>query len=90
MMDALIVRGLQDKQTIKPENGKSETEDGNSKSHSRRNRSIDHDEGSDPERTLRHRHDHAREHEIREIKIGNGIRKLSKDHYPTTEIRVRL
>ena len=27
-MDALTVRGPQDKDTIKPENGKSETEDG--------------------------------------------------------------
>ena len=63
-MDALIVRGLQNKQTIKPENGKSETEDGNSKSHSRQNRSIDHDGGSDPERTSRDIHYQARGREI--------------------------
>ena len=43
MMEALTVRGPPDKDTIKPENGKSETEDGNSKSHSRRNLSKDHD-----------------------------------------------
>ena len=47
-MDALTVRGPQDKDTIKPENGKSETEDGNSKSRSRRNLSKDRDGGSDP------------------------------------------
>ena len=75
-MDALIVRGLQDKQTIKPENGKSETEDGNSKSHSRRNLSKDRDGGSDPKRTSRDRHDQARGREIREWEIINRRRKL--------------
>ena len=87
-MDALIVRGLQDKQTIKPENGKSETEDGNSKSHSRRNRSIDHDGGSDPERTSRDRHDQARGREIREWEIVNRRRKL--EILLSTESKQRL
>ena len=64
MMDALTVRGPQDKDTIKPENGKSETEDGNSKSCSRRNLSKDHDRGPDSERTWRPRQDQTREWEI--------------------------
>ena len=70
-MDALNMRGPHDKDTIKPENGKSETEDGNSKSHSRRNLSKDRDGGSDPKRTSRDRHDQARGREIREWEIIN-------------------
>ena len=76
VMDALTVRGPQDKDTIKPENGKSETEDGNSKSRSRRNLSKDCDGGSDPKRTSRDRHDQAREREIREWEIINQRWKL--------------
>ena len=71
MMEALTLRGLQDKDTIKPENRNSETNDGSSKSHSRRNLSKDHDGGSDPERTSRDRHDQARGQEIREREIVN-------------------
>ena len=61
--------GLQETDTIKPEdrkpeNGKSQTEDGNSKSRSRRTLSKDHDGGYDPERTSRDRHDQARGWEI--------------------------
>ena len=41
----------------------------------RRKLSKDHDGGSDPVRTSRNRHDHAREREI-----GNWRRKLSKHH----------
>ena len=76
MMDALTVRGPQDKDTIKPENGKSETKDGNSKSRFRWNLSKDYDGGSDPERTSRDRHDQARGREIREREIVNPRRKL--------------
>ena len=79
-MEALTVRGLQDKDTIEPENRKSETEDGNSKSCSRRNLSKDCDGGSDPKRQtqssqrtenqrleiVNRRHDQARGQEIRE------------------------
>ena len=71
MMEALTVRGPQHKDTIKPKNGKSETEDGNSKSHSRWNLSKDHDGRSDPERTSRDRHDQARGWEIRERETVN-------------------
>ena len=46
-MDTLTMRGLQDTDMIKPENGKSETKDRNSKSRSRRNLSKDHDGRSD-------------------------------------------
>ena len=63
-MDTLTMRGLQDTDMIKPENGKSETKDRNSKSRSRRNLSKDHDGGCDPERTSRDRHDQARGREI--------------------------
>ena len=70
VMDALTVRGPQDKDTIKPENRNSETKDGSSKSRSRRN-SIDCDGGSDPKRTSRDRHDQARGREIREWEIVN-------------------
>ena len=76
MMDALTVRGPQDEDTIKPENGKSETEDGNSKSRSRQNLSKDRDGGSDPKRTSRDRHGQARGQEIREWEIINRRRKL--------------
>ena len=76
MMEALTVRGPQHKDTIKPENGKSETEDGNSKSRSRRNLSKDHDGGSDPEWTSRDRHDQASGREIRDWEIINQRRKL--------------
>ena len=76
MMEALTVRGPPDKDTIKPENGKSETEDGNSKSHSRRNLSKDHDGGFDFERTSRDRHDQTRQREIREREIVNLRWKL--------------
>ena len=75
-MEALTLRGLQETDTIKPEDGKSETEDGNSKSHSRWNLSRDHDGGSDPESTSRDRHDQARGREIRELEIVNRRRKL--------------
>ena len=75
-MDALTVRGPQDKDTIKPENRNSETKDGNSKSRFRWNLSKDHDGGSDPERTSRDRHDQARGREIREREIVNQRRKL--------------
>ena len=80
-MEALTLRGLQETDTVKPEdrkseNGKSETEDGNSKSCSRRNLSKDYDGGSDPERTSRDRHDQARGQEIREWEIVNWRRKL--------------
>ena len=76
MMEALTLSGLQETDTIKPEdgkseNGKSETEDGNSKSCSRRNLSKDYDGGSDPERTSKDRHDQARGQEIREREIEN-------------------
>ena len=64
MMEALTVRGLQDTDTIKPENLKSETEDGNSKTRYQRNLSKDHDGHSDRERTSRHRQDQTREWEI--------------------------
>ena len=88
VLDALTMRGPQDKDTIKPENRKSETEDGNSKSCSRRNLGKDRDGGSDPKRTSRDRHDQARGREIREWEIVNQRRKLkshsglnlSKDH----------
>ena len=88
MMDALTMRGPQDKDTIKPENRNSETKDGSSKSHSQRNLSIDCDGGSDPKRTSRDRHNQARGREIREQEIVNQRRKLkshsglnlSKDH----------
>ena len=76
MMDALTVREPQDKDMIKLENGKSETEDGNSKSCSRRNLSKDYDGGSDHERTSRDRHDQARGQEIREREIVNLRWKL--------------
>ena len=64
-MEALTLSGLQEIDTIKPEdgkseNGKTETKDGNLKSHSQWNLSRDHDGGSDPERTSRDRHDQAR------------------------------
>ena len=54
----MTLRGLQETDTIKPEdgkseNGKSQTKDGNSKSRSLRNLNKDHDGGSDPERTSR-------------------------------------
>ena len=75
-MDALTMRGPQDKDTIKPENGKSETEDGNSKYRSRQNLSKDRDGGSDPKRTSRDRHGQARGQEIREWEIVNQRRKL--------------
>ena len=75
-MDALTVRGLQDTDTIKPENLKSETEDGNSKTRYRRNLSKDHDGHSDRERTSRHRHNQARGQEIREWEIVNWRQKL--------------
>ena len=76
VMDALTVRGPQDKDTIKPENRNSETKDGNSKSRSRRNLSIDCDGGSDPKRTSRDRHDQARGREIRDREIINQRQKL--------------
>ena len=76
MMEALTLRGLQDKDTIKPENRNSETKDGNSKSRSRRNLSIDCDGGSDPKRTSRDRHDQARGREIREWEIVIRRQKL--------------
>ena len=68
-MEALTLRGLQETDTIKPEDGKSETgksltKDGNSKSRFQWNLSKDHDGGSDPERTSRDRHDQARGREI--------------------------
>ena len=80
-MEALTLRGLQETDTVKSEDGKSEnrksrTEDGNSKSRSRRNLSNGHDGGSDPKRTLRDRHDQARGREIREWEIGNRRWKL--------------
>ena len=75
-MEALTLRGLQETDTIKPEDGKLETEDENLKSHSRWNLSRDHDGGSDPERTSRDRHDQARGREIREWEIGNRRWKL--------------
>ena len=73
MLDALTVRGPQDKETIKPENRNSEAKDGNSKS---RNLSIDCDGGSDPKRTSRDRHDQARGREIRDREIINQRLKL--------------
>ena len=81
MMEALTLRGLQETDTIKPEDGKSEngnseTEDGNLKSHFRCNLSRDHDGGSDPERTSRDRHDQARERETSEWEIVNQRWKL--------------
>ena len=76
MMDALTVREPQDKDMIKPENGKSETEDGNSKSRSRRNLSKDCDGGSDPKGTSRDRHGQARGREIRKREIINRRGKL--------------
>ena len=80
-MEALTLRGLQETDTVKPEDGKSEngksrTKDGNSKSRSRRNLSNDHDGGCDPQRTSRDKHDEARGREIREQKIVNRRRKL--------------
>ena len=59
-----MVSGLQETDKIMPEDGKSEngkleTEDGNSKSCSRRNLSKDYDGGSDRERTSTQRHDQA-------------------------------
>ena len=71
MMEALTPRGLHETDTIKPENLKSETEDGNSKTRYRRNLSKDHDGRSDRERTSRQRGDHARGREIREREIVN-------------------
>ena len=71
MLDALTVRGPQDKDMIKPKNRNSETKDGNSKSRSRRNLSNGHDGGSDPERTSRDRHYQAIGREIREREIVN-------------------
>ena len=81
MMEALTLSGLQETDTIKPEDGKSEngnseTEDGNSKSRSRWNLSKDRDEGFDPKRTSRDRHDQARGREIRDREIINQRRKL--------------
>ena len=75
-MEALTLSGLQETDTIKPEegkseNGKSETEDGNSKSCFLRNLSKDHAGGSDPERTSRDRHYQAIGREIREWEIVN-------------------
>ena len=70
-MDALTMRGPQDKDTIKPENRNSETKDGSSKSRSQWNLSIDCDGGSDPKRTSRDRHNQARGREIREQEIMN-------------------
>ena len=70
-MDALTVRGPQDEDTIKRENGKSETKDGNSKSRSRQNLSKDRDGGSDPKRTSRDRHYQAIGREIQEQEIVN-------------------
>ena len=81
MMEALTLSGLQETDTIKPEDGKSEnrklkTKDGNSKSLSRLNLSKDHDGGSDPERTSRDAHDQARGREIREQEIIIQRQKL--------------
>ena len=81
MMEALTLRGLQETDTIKledrkSENGKLYTKDGNSKSRSRLNLSKDHEGGSDPERTSRDRHDQAIRQEIREREIRNQRRKL--------------
>ena len=80
-MEALTLSGLQETDTIKPEdgkseNGKSETEDGNSKSCFLRNLSKDHAGGFDPERTSRDRHDQAIGQEIIKRKIVNQRRKL--------------
>ena len=81
MMEALTLSGLQETDTIKPEDGKSEnrkleTEDENLKSHSRWKLSRDHDGGSDPERTSRDRYDEARGREIRGWEIINKRWKL--------------
>ena len=81
MMEALTLRGLQETDTIKPEDRKSEnrklqTKDGNSESSSRLNLNKDHDGGSDPERTSRDRHDQARGQEIRVREIVNRRQKL--------------
>ena len=82
-MEALTLSGLQETDTIKPEdgkseNGKSETEDGNLKSCFRWNLSKDHEGGSDPEAegTSRDRHDQAIGQEIIKRKIVNQRRKL--------------
>ena len=80
-MEALTLRGPQETDTIKPEDGKSEnrklqTKDGNSKSCSRLNLNQDPDGGSDPERTSRDRYDEARGREIRGREIVNRRRKL--------------
>ena len=45
----------------------------------RRKLRKDHNGGSDPKRTLRHRHDHAREREIREQEIWQSSVRLSVD-----------
>ena len=76
MNEALTLSVLQETDTIKPEdgkseNGKSETEDGKSKSRCRRNLSKDHDGGSDPERTSTDRHNQARGQEIRKREMVN-------------------
>ena len=75
-MEVLTLGGLQENETIKPEDGKSLTEDRNLKSRSRRNLSKDHDGGSDAECTSRDRHDQARGREIREREIVNKRWKL--------------
>ena len=80
-MEALTLSVLQETDTIKPEDGKSEngksyTEDGNSKSCSRWNLSKDHDGGSDPERTSTDAHNQARGREIREQEIIIQRQKL--------------
>ena len=80
MMEAVTLRGLKETNTMKPEDGKSENRkswigDGNSKSHSRWNLSKDRDEGSDPKRASRDRHDQARGREIRDREIMNKRRK---------------
>ena len=76
-----MVSGLQETDKIMPEDGKSEngkleTEDGNSKSCSRRNLWKDHDGGFDPERTSRDRDNQATGQETREREIVNRRRKL--------------
>ena len=75
-MEVLTLGGLQENETIKPEDGKSLTEDRNLKSRSQRNLSKDHDGGSDPEWTSRDRHDQARGREIRGREIVNQRQKL--------------
>ena len=81
-MEALTLSGLQETDMIKPEDG------GNSKFRSRLNLSKDHDGGSDPERTLRDRHNQARGREIREREIVNRRRKL--EILLSTESKQRL